>query len=235
MPKSNNKSVPSPEALFDFDGTLMHLPHKFNLYGRMTKRGLYSKLGATDFIRGLISEGVEVGPIVSRRPPLRMKTTRASIGAAGLTQFFPDASNVILAGSTASLAEARASEQNKARVVVEHAEHKVVGMVEDKPHKLGRLLIDELLEIDATREPIVLGIVPSPKRDEMIKELVDYARTISGLQYDQSVSQDGDLMAGHTFAYTGDGPHFTMQVTKLEPFSFESGQQFAKHLNAYTF
>ncbi|HMT18940.1 MAG TPA: hypothetical protein PKD20_04960 [Candidatus Saccharibacteria bacterium] len=155
----------SPEVVFEIDGVFMHRPRVLDLYKRTTKRGLTSRLGSSDFLRGLQKEGVEIGPIISRRDPRRMNATRANLGVAGLGSFFPQ-SRILLSGSYGSEYAIKNSDSCNVPSIIDRAYTRVVGVVDDSPHGIGKYLLDDLLSLDITNEPIVIGVVPSGRREE---------------------------------------------------------------------
>ena len=242
----------SPEVVFEIDGVFMHRPRVLDLYKRATKRGLTSRLGSSDFLRGLQKEGVEIGPIISRRDPRRMNATRANLGAAGLGSFFPQ-SRILLSGSYGSEYAIKNSDSCNVPSIIDRAYTRVVGVVDDSPHGIGKYLLDDLLSLDTTNKPIVIGVVPSARREESINELLEYSKdiwrrheppvtkdgargerpAINPIEISMQTGQNDDMMPGTTVTYTGKGAHFMLNVVRLEPLSFASGQQFGKHLQSF--
>lgn len=205
-----------PRLWSDFDGTAVALARKMDPRN-WTKYPLKGLPGFTDFLSGAIREGVDFAGIVSRRPDIapRRWVTMRSIRVLGIAGHFSDAANVVLAGS----------EEAKGRFLVDESRNSVVGMVEDKPHRLGKILIGSLLEAAAASEEInhtiVLGVVDHSKTDEYTERLLTSVESISRELTVES--QDG--------LYTLRGPSFVVEVTQVGPYSEAAGRQFAHRLH----
>ncbi len=206
----------SPEVLFDLDGTLANLPT--SVFGKMTKAGLTSVLGGPRFIRGLESTGVEIGPIASRRPELRRGVTERFVTRAGLSQWFGNVEDVQLCGNL-SPRNFGQSERDKARVVHAHAYDRAVGMIEDKPNKLGAELLD-LLATLAAPKPILLGAV-GPDAERRTIALINSS---VAKQFDITPTQEGALF---------EMGQATLEVVAIPKMDYYSGQNFGEHLLHY--
>lgn len=221
----------TPEVLFDFDGSLVHLAKRSVSLQNALKYPMYARIESDRFIKGLASTGVEVGPIVSRRPRIGRKfVTRKALSDTGLLRWFPDRDDVVLAGSVHP-GRFRQSEERKAEIVLAHNESRVVGMIDDKPDKLGKLLLDGLLENDQTNEPLILGVVPTPHSERRTSALLTYAETHGwGITEQQ---QNQDEMTGYELQYGHSGIQLLVKVVQLDPFNYERGADFGRQLQYY--
>lgn len=221
----------NPEAVFDFDGTLVHLAE--NPLQNMLKYPMYSQSNVHAFIRGIEQTGTKIGPIISRRPRYgRTFVTNRAIADLGLSGWFGNDAGKILAGSI-SPTRFRKSEGLKAAAIIARADERVVGVVEDKPQKLGKELLTELTYAGRTLEPIVLGAVDCPDTTSRIDELVSYAQKLSGVEVEELHATDGNVMDGFEISRLREGAHFVMKVVALAPFSLESGKTFGIQLQHY--
>lgn len=222
----------TPEALFDFDGSLVHLANRNISLQNALKYPMYARIESDRFIQGVASTGVEIGPIVSRRPRIgRTFVTRRTLTDTGLSRWFPAQDDVILAGSIHP-GKFRQSEERKAGVVIDHNVDRVVGMIDDKPDKLGKLLLEGLLENDCTNKPLVLGVVPTPQSSQRTDALLTQAEVSGWKVTEQQKNQDE--MAGYNLQFGSSGIQLLVKVVQLEPFSYETGVEFGQQLQHYT-
>src|SRR5690606_11352284 len=120
-----------PELWCDFDGTLVTTRSKIDPRN-WTKYPMDGVPEAAYFLGGVLGEGVDVAGIVSRRSAhFRSSVTRWALRDTGLDRYFTDPGNIVLAGS----------EENKGRFLVKRSRERTVGMLEDKPHHLGRVIL----------------------------------------------------------------------------------------------
>lgn len=207
-----------PRLWSDFDGTAVRIVSKINPCNWL-KYPLPAIEGYADFLRGVRSTDVEIAGIVSRRPDIavrRMATAR-SIAKLGFSEFFPYPDQIVHKGS----------EKAKGRFVAEQSRATAVGMLEDKPHKLGvAVLLGVLLEHaqrpeSATYNPILLGAVNHGRSQEYIERLAAVADALVGNSIAVSEVEDG-------LSIKADG--FSMDVVRLQPFSQSAGQEFGRRL-----
>lgn len=217
-----------PIVHFDFDGTLVRIAEEKYSWQNFTKQNLPPVDGAVEFLHGLISTRVDIGSIVSRRPDIwqRRRVTMESVVQAGLSEFFDSYETLSLEGLVLPW---WVSETRKAKRVLHDAEHRVTGMIEDKPHNLGLEMIRLMMKQGEVFEPIVLGVVDHPESESRVSRLVDGVRK----EFGESVTvseEDGSMQfVKHT------GGSFALDVVLLEPFNFDSGQDFGNRLNDYDF
>lgn len=211
---------PAPRLWSDFDGTAVALARKVDPRN-WTKYPLRALPGFTDFLAGAIQGGVEFAGIVSRRPDIapRRWVTARSISQLGISRHFSGLQRVVLTGS----------EQAKGGLLVAESRGSVVGMVEDKPHKLGAVLVGALKEASAGADtlhyPIVLGVVAHPRSQRYIDQLLtDLELAETGVR----IREPGD---GSYQIYPAHMRHTPrLDVVPLLPYSAEAGQQFATWL-----
>lgn len=206
----------TPRLWSDFDGTAVSVARKTDPrnWSKYPLRGL---AGYVDFLRGVQAGGVEVAGIVSRRPNIfiRRIATGRSILKTGCAEFFTDKSQVVHAGS----------EMAKGRFVVEQSRASTIGMLEDKPHKLGAVILGAMLETtqhpETPQYPIVLGVVDHRHSQKYIERLTNAAAKLS--TNDCVIRDIGDDVVVET--ETG-----VLHVTRLEPYSQQAGEAFAQKL-----
>lgn len=202
------------ELWSDMDGTGVELMPKRDPRN-WAKYPLRMIDGYIDFLRGVQQGGVEIAGIVSRRPAyLRKWVTARSIAKLGLDEMFPGEHQVVLAGS----------ESRKAQHLVDRSRDHVVGMIDDKPHRLGEELLNLLAPIEPSevvldtpgRHQLVLGAVDHPKADEYMDRLGDHvaARTDVG----HAVNEQGLHIRGGAF---------DLLVVQVQPYCVEAGLAFA--------
>jgi hypothetical protein len=210
-----------PRLLSDFDGTAVEKLNPANprhWVRNLRKYPLAAMVGYADFLGGVESTGVEIGPVVSRRAERlrRAKTTR-SISDLSLSEYFGDPEQVILAGS----------EKEKGRTVAEQSLLRVIGMLEDSPHKLGKSLLEYTLKNSHVEghHPILIGVVSHNTSYEKISELRSELRL--------RPQTDDVIVRGESGSNTGliayMGP-LEVHVTQLEPYTAEEGQRFGERL-----
>ncbi len=208
----------SPEAMFELEGPLAHTPA--SPFRRLTKIAQFSVLGAPRFIQGIEGAGVQIGPIVSRRPELYRGVTERFVTRAGLSRWFGDEDNVELCGSLNPARQGEV-EKDKASVVYEHAYYRVVGMVDDKPDKLGA----SLLTLLATKgphslNPILLGAVGA-EAERRTKALMD---SPVAQQFDITPTPEGALFQRGLAEF---------EVVIIPVMDFASGHNFGEYLQHY--
>jgi len=215
-----------PKLWSDFDGTAVALAKKTDPRN-WSKYPLKGLVGYADFLRGVQSTGVEIAGVVSRRPDIfirRMATAR-SITKLGLGELFTNAGQIVHKGS----------EEAKGRFVAEQSRETTVGMLEDKPHKLGAVLLGMLDEPvkhpEATHHPIILGVVSHSRSQEYIERLAEQAkvRTSGDLYVTEFANGVGTAT---TTGITLEAETLTLRVVPLQPYSQEAGQSFGQMLTS---
>ncbi len=217
-------SEQTPRLWSDFDGTAVVIARKSDPrnWSKYPLRGL---AGYSDFLKGVQSTGVEIAGVVSRRPDIfirRMATAR-SITKLGFANFFSRSEQIVHKGSEAA----------KGRFIAEQSRQTTVGMLEDKPHKLGAILLGALTEPlqhpEATHHPIVLGVVSHGRSQEYIERLVEQAkaRTTGDLFVTEFASGVGPAAI---IGFRLEAEALTLHVTPLQPYSEDAGAAFGHKL-----
>lgn len=211
-----------PRLWSDFDGTAVALARKTDPrnWSKYPLRGL---AGYVEFLKGVQSTGVEIAGVVSRRPdifPRRLATNR-SIAKLGLSKFFNRPEQVVHQGS----------EEAKGRFVLEQSRISTIGMLEDKPHKLGAVLLGALTEpvrhLDVPRHPILLGVVSHDRSQEYIERLVEQveAKITGGLHVTESSCGIGRAIST---SFRLETEFLNLHVTPLQPYSEQAGEAFGQ-------
>src|SRR5262245_18175853 len=119
----------------DLDGTAVALARGVDPR-RMTKYPLLPIRAYAGFLSDVVSTGVELAVVVTRRPNLRVRrwATTRSIANLGYSEFFPRPDQIVHTGGEKAKGEFLAQESRSA----------AIGMLEDKPHKLGEVLLGAL-------------------------------------------------------------------------------------------
>lgn len=211
-----SESLTKPRVWTDFDGTAVALAPKISLRNAL-KYPLDVMPGYIEFLRGVQLGGADVAGIISRRPDIapRRWATQRSIAKLGLAKHLGEHKQMVLAGS----------EKAKGLVLVEQSKQGQIAMVEDKPHKLGSVLVDSLIQVaekaDEFHSSIVLGAVAHPRTNEYMDRFYAYVAELKDVDvYDTS---------DHSFAI--DGGNFYIEALPLEPYSLEAGLSFANFLS----
>lgn len=214
-----------PRLWSDFDGTAVEKLSKKNPWQwrrNLLKTKLKGLPGYGSFLQGVESVGVEIAGVVSRRPEVwpRRGNTMRSIAELGIGNYF-DAAKVVLTGS----------EEAKGQFVLEQSRISTIGMLEDKPHKLGAVLLGALTEpaqhLEVPRHPILLGVVSHSRSQEYIERLVEQAdaKTIGGLHVTES-SCGGGRATSTSFRLETE--FLNLHVTPLQPYSEQAGEAFGR-------
>lgn len=206
-----------PRLWSDFDGTAVGIARKVDPRN-WSKYPLPATKGYTDFLRGVQATGVEIAGVVSRRPAMlaRQMATARSITKLGFSEFFTQPNQIVHTGS----------EEAKGQFVAEQSCISAIGMLEDKPHKLGGALLGAVSKFtQPSRHPILLGVVSHEHSQEYIERLA--ATTNALLRNDVQVKETGPA-AAHGLLIETNG--FSMNVVQLPPFSHTAGQDFGQQL-----
>lgn len=221
-----------PLIHFDFDGTIVQTAPKYSLRN-FRKYPLVPMQGFQDFFSGLhVEDGegnplIEIGRIISRRPNInqRRRVTSRSLLDCQLNGEFYDG-YVCLEGS----------EEDKAKRVIEDSATidkekpgRVVGMIEDKPHKLGLEIVQHVLGNGEVHEPIVIGVVNHPEAGSRIEILEKTVVAQFGGKITVDHENDGIQFISH------ENGSFSLDVIQLGDYSEIAGSSFANRLLDYTF
>jgi hypothetical protein len=213
----------NPVLWSDFDGTAVETVGLLNPRN-WAKYPLDGVPGYEEFLEGVQEGEVDIGGIVSRRPnifPRRFVTAR-SIADLGLQRFFPDADSVVLAGSEAA---------KGAFVALEALEgQRPVGIVDDKPHRVGTALIAAMRKIPLENgrriAPVTLGAVNHDRTEEYMASFIEAmqaAHDDTGISVTESSEE-------HSFVLRAPERNFRLNVVGLPEYSTEAGQAFAERL-----
>ena len=195
----------------DFDGTAVEVLPWTNPRN-WSKYPLKGVPGYLDFILGVEDSGVEVGSIVSRRPDIapRRWATDASLRDVASRQF-ERPGQVLLMGS----------EEKKAGRIASEAHKRVVGFIDDKPHKAGIEIARSLDKFDVMPRRVVMGAVQHAKSWNNMEQL----RTFAG--NDGFEIQELTISGG--FSITNG--NFVLEAIQLPGYSRDAGQTFGSRLN----
>jgi len=211
-----------PELWSDFDGTAVGTTRKIDPRN-WTKYPLPALHGYVAFLRGVQSAGVDIGGVVSRRPDIlvrRFVTTR-SVSKLGLSEFFGDHRQLVHAGS----------EEAKGRFLIERSRRTTVGMLEDKPHKLGSVLLSalsaatQLPDSSRTLNPIIMGAVAHNRSQEYLERLLERVKTQPDLNLQVSEIADAGSHPTPT-GFTLEAASVKLCVLALSPYTERSGERF---------
>lgn len=197
------------ELWSDFDGTAVGIKGKTDPRN-WAKYPLPILPGYTNFLDGVRSSGVDIAGVVSRRPDIypRRYVTQRSITRLGLQGYFGDG-EVILAGS----------ERQKAQHVVDRVGEARVGLIDDKPHRVGVELVHALSETAITGS-LTLGVVKHDKSIGYVQRLREVVDGIDGVEVDTALDGRFDIAVGDA----------TLRVVEMMPYSVEAGQHFAEKI-----
>ncbi len=213
------KETLSPILHSDFDGTAVETAP--GLRERALKYPLAGIPGYRDFIRGVEAGGVTIGNIVSRRPddPLgqRRSATTKSVKDIGMHDVFNAPPRILLEGSILKWWQ---SEARKAQYVAGFALERVVGMVDDKPHRVGIELARVLAASRVNRHPVVLGVVSHDKTDEYMDRFRDEVTEDFAVRRSDLQPDGISVSAGSS----------GLDVVRLEPYAHDTGRDFAEAL-----
>lgn len=213
-------SETTPRLWSDFDGTAVALTKKTNPRNWF-KYPLPGIKGYVDFLTGVASTGVEIAGVVSRRPDVyfRRLATARSITKLGFSELF-NQSQIVHAGS----------EVAKGKFVAEQTKIAPIGMLEDKPHKLGGVLLGVLQGSEYPvfpHYPVVLGVVSHGQSQEYIERLAVQAQAMA--KSDLEVNETGSAA---TIGLSIRSESVTLDVVQLQPYSEYAGREFGHTLLA---
>ncbi len=207
----------------DFDGTAVEdLNNKNPLHWRrnVLKTRLKGLAGYVEFLQGIQHQGVEVAGIVSRRPDIaiRRNATARSIAELGLGDFFRHPEQIVLTGS----------EQGKADHVVKQSRDVNIGIIDDKPHRIGPALLGALLrESDKSNgnHKLSLGVV---NHEHSWEQTVSFLNDVDESSLEVSISEK---LGSYATLTSQSDFRFRFTIVQLDPYSLESGKSFAEHIN----
>ncbi len=218
----HRQAAPSPEFWTDFDGTAVELVSKFDPRNWI-KYPLPTMVGYTAFLRGVRRQDVVVGGVISRRPdiPIRRFVTRRSIVNLGLDAYLnPD--HIVLTGS----------EERKGRYIAERALHRTVGLIDDKPHKVGPTILAGLSSgpgspnFAGQQVRVALGVVNHPKSKTYTEQFVEQVR-------DESAATGISVATRHrdgVINLHGPDHSFKLSIVQLAAYGETPGSNFAEYL-----
>jgi len=200
--------IQQPELWSDLDGTAVAKFPKTNIRNWF-KYPLPIIPGYRDFLRGFQSDDEgRLGNIVSIRPDFwpRRLATRMTIERSGIEAFYP-MKNVILAGS----------ERAKAIQVVNAAGVGLVGMIDDKPHKIGKSLLD-VMAMQQRDESfgLTLGAVQTETQGDSVERLLSGAQNLLDVRLNER-GLTTDIIT----------PNGTLTLIELACYSFAARKNFA--------
>jgi hypothetical protein len=210
----------TPRLWSDFDGTAVR---KFGTSDprNWTKYPLPGIPDYLEFIKGVQSAGVEfAGVVTKRKRVVRQLVTNMSLNQLGYSDIIKP-----------NMVEYAGTEERKGYFIALKSTEGAVGMIDDKPHKLGIAILEALaLPLRATRDPsinpILLGVVPQfDKSQEYIEKLAEQAVTvpIDGLQVIETGSNG---IAGLAIR----AENLVLDVIQLAPYSQIEGKDFSLRL-----
>lgn len=214
----------------DFDGTAVAIASKADPrnWSKYPLRGLD---GYVDLLEGVISTGVHFEGVVSRRPNIlpRRLVTHRSISKIGMGHLIEDPKSVVLTGS----------ETAKAQHVMVHSQERTIGLIDDKPHRIGVELLKILnkgTDEQPVRPVVVLGVVNQPGAKESAYKLEDFAHSLNRDYLSRadvnSFNEDNYIGWGGSFERTSvfENNSFRLDVVSLAPYSHEAGAEFGEYL-----
>ncbi len=210
----------APRLWSDFDGTAVQLAKK-SQPRNWAKYPLPIMEGYIDFLRGVKSKQIDIAGVASRRPNiyLRRLAMVKSIQHLGMMEFFPRGDQLALAGS----------EKAKGGFIAEQSRRSIVGMLEDKPHELGKSLIRAIGSSAGHsvgfRHPILLGVVEHERIQEYIEELAETAGS-ERVELPASINSGGEPSDGFSVV----SGNLNLHVVQLQPYSIEAGKDFGQKL-----
>jgi len=203
----------------DIDGTAVRLADKKFSLQNARKSPLAPIEGFTDFYQGVASVGLLFLGFVTRRPDIaqRRRATNRSLTQLNLPRKF----TITHAGTLTPTAN---HEGRKARVVADAAVgRRVLGFIDDKPHRIGAELLLAIQEIEAdptkTNVSIVLGAVNqegSAYYDQFVDTVRAEAARDSSIGF--GIGESGASI------YIGQS---TLQVITFDEMSVQTGRKFA--------
>lgn len=170
------------------------------------------KAGYKQFLEALQSDGIAVHGLVSRRPNLWIIRwiTQKTITRLKLTHYFP-AEHIVLAGS----------DEYKGTFVAEQASKSPVVMIEDKPYRIGPVMVKSRLQ--TMGYPLTLAVVPhsrAAKYTLRLRKLLEQMPRVT-------IHTDSDQQFS---VYGSDPRRALMHVVVLQEYSAKSGRALAKQL-----
>lgn len=211
---------PAPVLWSDLDGTAVVKKGKFNKHN-WRKYPLPLIPGYVDFMRGVQAQDLHVAGLVSRRPDMaqRRRVTARTIAELGLDEFFDLPEQVKLTGS----------EKAKGLFVLERSRQTPVALVDDQPHKFGKVLLNALSDPEAqTHEDghtIVLGVVQHKRSQDRTMRLLQYARDLDNtcLRVEEFATRTNLLVGGIRLCTD----QLDLKIIQLPEYSAKAGESFA--------
>lgn len=213
------------EVWSDFDGTIIESIPTNNITSWM-RRPMGGIAGYEDFLRGIQLAEVSVEGVISRRPDsdLWQYFTQRSMARQGLGGYFRDATVHLLA-----------SERAKAEWVIDRSRDRVVGIIEDRPHRLGASLLGLLTSMpdDVVRRPIVVGAVQHSGTDLFFEKFLGQAEYLAGAGHDiETTLNSFRAVDTNKVAISVEAENFRLDVVPLPKYSERAGIVVGKYLQA---
>lgn len=199
-----------PVLWSDFDGTAVEVVRKTNPRN-WSKYPLEMVEGYHDFLNGFTYHGGRIGGVVSRRPDIaiRRAATRRSIADHGLQRYFDDSSQIVHTGS----------EIIKAAHVLNEATKAPVGLIDDKPHRVGSSIVS-LLSAEGGHNldsPIILGAVHNDRQDEYVDKFLTFSESVPDVTVEEQLSRRHKISVNDSYFF----------LYTLRPYSYATGRDFA--------
>jgi hypothetical protein len=133
---------------------------------------------------------------------------------------FVDKSQLVLAGS----------ENAKAKRIADESTGSTVGVLADRPDKLGTTIVDSLINLEEpgteARHSIVMGVADHPEANDSTRRLVELTAP-----FDDRLDISGSCYNGVVI----EGSGFLLNVVQLQPYSEYAGQEFADRVTVMNF
>ncbi len=219
-----NMSEAVPRLWSDFDGTAVAIAKKSSPRN-WSKYPLPGLDGYIDFLKGVHLTGVEIAGIVTRRPDISVRrlATARSIRKLGYADFFNRPEQLVHTGS----------EEAKGRFIAEQSRVTTIGMLEDKPHKLGSVLLGALTEPRqyprVSHHPILIGAVLHARSQEYMERLIAQASTITTGNLCVTEFAHG-VATAPTAGFTLESEFLSLHVVPLQTYSEQAGSAFGRTL-----
>lgn len=213
-----NEQAPRVRFLSDFDGTAVRKYPKRNLRS-WSKYPLAGIPGYADFVAGVQETGISLDGVATvRKKWLRRFVTERSVLKLGY-------GDIIFPGSV----RYAGNEEEKGRMIANETKRGVVGMIDDKPHKIGKVLLAHLAEGE-TDAPIVLGVVEHKRTEKYLGKLLQHARSEPGLRVFERQSFVPEGREGNTIGFTVDNGQQSLHVVRLGAYQTSTGRAFGRTL-----
>ncbi len=174
-----------------------------------------AKAGYKQFLDALQDCGVSVHGLVSRRPNFWVIrwVTQKTISRLKLSHYFPP-EHIVLAGS----------DDYKGAFVAEQAQQSPVVMIEDKPYRIGPVIVKCRLQI--TGHPLTLAVVPHSRAIKYTLRLRERLEHIPGVIVRSDSNQNFSV-------YSPGRKQALLHVVVLQEYSAKTARTLAKQLYSH--